>query len=170
MCHHAVVLVANPGRKDLEAINGILNEGVVGNLNCTFWIIGEPHQEYRKDLNLDKIEIILDFSSLKNLNICRDMFDELIDFKLESFIDKNSQLVSTVQKKKKEDFSLDYQSSSFEGIEQSEPEIIEEAKVAEDLLQRYFLKAREYKHINTNALRIINKVASGFAYFRSFLR
>ena len=116
MCHHAVVLVANPGRKDLEAINGILNEGVIGNLNCTFWIIGEPHQEYRKDLNLDKIEIILDFSSLKNLNICRDMFDELIDFKLESFIDKNSQLVSTVQKKKKEEFSMDYQSSSFEGI------------------------------------------------------
>ena len=55
MCHHAVVLVANPGKKDLEAINSILNEGVVGKLNCTFWIIGEPHQEYKKDLNLDKI-------------------------------------------------------------------------------------------------------------------
>ena len=98
------------------------------------------------------------------------MFDELIDFKLESFIDKNSQLVTTVQKKKKDEFSLDYQSSSFEGIEQSEHEMVEEAKVADDLLQRYFLKAREYKHINTNALRTINKVASGFAFFRSFLR
>jgi hypothetical protein len=85
-------------------------------------------------------------------------------------VDKTSQLVYTVEKGRKDKDAFEYYQSSFEGIEQSEGELIEEAKVAENLLKHYFLRAREFKHINSGSLRTINKLASGFSFFRSFLR
>ena len=115
-CHHSIVLVSNPSKKDMEVVNSILNESSLKNLNCTLWIISEPNQDFKKDLNIEKIDIIIDLSSTKNINICKDMFDDLIDNKLEGFIDKNSQIITTaIKQRRDQDFYEGYQ-SSFEGI------------------------------------------------------
>ena len=100
-CHNSIVLVSNPTKKDMEVINNILNETSLKNINCTLWIITEPNQELKKELAVEKVDIIIDLSSTKNISICRDMFDDLIDFKLDGFIDKNSQIVTTAVKEKK---------------------------------------------------------------------
>jgi hypothetical protein len=57
----------------------VLDKPILRNMNCVLWIIVEPYREYKKDLNLDKIEVIIDLSVEKNFNICKGLFDEMID-------------------------------------------------------------------------------------------
>lgn len=95
----------------------------------------------------------------------------MLDQRLECFVDHSDEFLTTAVKDRRQGFELEgLEEISFEGIEQSEMEIQEEAKVAEDLLENYFLRAREYKYINSRSLKSIRKVASGFAALRGFLR
>ena len=47
------------------------------------------------------------------------MFNDLVDQRLDCFLDRNSQLIQTVMKRHPGKDELDYYQSSFEGIEQS---------------------------------------------------
>ena len=95
----------------------------------------------------------------------------MLDQRLECFVDNSDEFLTTAVKDRRQGFEFEgLEEISFEGIEQSEMEIQEEAKVAEDLLENYFLRAREYKYINSRSLKSIRKVASGFAALRGFLR
>jgi hypothetical protein len=58
----------------------------------------------------------------------------------------------------------------FEGIECSEEERMKEHDLAQRILEKYFLRAREYKHISPNSLENIKALTEGFSYFRSFMR
>ena len=62
---------------------------------------------------------MVDLSSEKNFNICRDMFNDLLDQRLDCFVDRNSQLIQTVVKRAVIRDEPEYYQSSFEGVEQS---------------------------------------------------
>ena len=46
----------------------------------------------------------MDLSMEKNLNICKNVFDGLIDLRLDSFVNKEEDYFQTVLKQKKETF------------------------------------------------------------------
>jgi hypothetical protein len=47
---------------------------------------------------------VMDLSIEKNLNICKNVFDGLIDLRLDSFVNKEDDYLQTVLKQKKETF------------------------------------------------------------------
>ncbi len=106
-CQNAIILVSNPCKKDSEHINQLLDEKIIKNINFSLWIITEPSPDIKKELNLDKLEIILDLSVEKNFNICRTIYDDMVDQRLESFIDHSYDYVTTAVKEKQKGFGLD---------------------------------------------------------------
>lgn len=81
-CHNCILLVINPTKKDLEYIGSLLNEKLLRQINFTFWILCEPNKELKRELALEKIHVVIDLSQEKNLYVCRNAYDDLIDDKL----------------------------------------------------------------------------------------
>lgn len=81
-CHNCVLLVTNPNKKDFEYINHILNQQLLSNINFTLWILTEPNNELRKEVALEKVQIVIDLSAQKNYNICRAVYDAMVDQQL----------------------------------------------------------------------------------------
>lgn len=64
----------------------------------------------------------------------------------------------------------EYTGENFEGVQSDEREMESENRTALQLLERYFIRAREYKTITANSLENIRHIAQGFSFFRAFLR
>lgn len=151
-CHNCVLLVTNPTKKDFEYITHILTQQLLASINFTLWILAEPNAELRKEAALEKIQVVIDLSAQKNYNICRAVYDAMVDQQLESFMEDSNELVMTVSKSRKEQQRRADIEESFEGVESDPQEMEQENRIALQLLEKYFVRAREYKTVSMNSL------------------
>lgn len=150
-CHNCVLLVTNPSKKDFEYLGHLLAQQLLANVNFTLWILAEPSQDLRKEPALEKIQVVIDLSAQKNYNICRAVYDCMVDQQLESFMEDSEELVMTVSKGRKQQGRAEPE-ESFEGVESDPQEVERENRVALRLLEKYFVRAREYKAVSTGSL------------------
>lgn len=101
---------------------------------------------------------MIDLSAQKNYNICRAVYDAMVDQQLESFMEDSNELVMTVSKSRKEQQRRDIE-ESFEGVESDPQEMEQENRIALQLLEKYFVRAREYKTVSMNSLENIKHIA-----------
>jgi hypothetical protein len=120
---------------------------------------------------VEKFHIVIDLSVQKNFAICRNVYDSMIDQRLESFLEDCNPILLTVPRgRKRAEEEYNYNEETFEGVESNCEEMEREGRTALKLLEKYFIRAREYKTIGLSALESIKNIAEGFAYFRTFLR
>lgn len=105
----------------------------------------------------------MDLTVEKNLNVCESVYVSMIDDYLESFIqeEEEDELVATIAKKFNRRLPFDYDSEPLDnGMNNiTESEIIKEERLANDLLKRYFLKAREYKTTKLGIIETLTKIS-----------
>lgn len=95
----------------------------------------------------------------------------MIDQKLETFLDESNEILMTAPRaKRKPQEVYEYSGENFEGVQSDEHEMESENRTALQLLERYFIRAREYKTISASSLENIRHIAQGFSFFRAFLR
>ncbi len=52
------------------------------------WILCEPEENLRKKIEINAIEIILDLTVEKNLNVCESVYVSMIDNYFDSFMEE----------------------------------------------------------------------------------
>lgn len=85
-CRGNVVIVVNPSKKDLQFLDQYFSNKMVGfdNVAITFWLLCETNP--KKDINIDYFGIVLDLTTEKNINVCKEAIEESIDLKLSAFV------------------------------------------------------------------------------------
>lgn len=94
-CHNCVLIITNPTKKDFEYINCILSGNLLPGISFALWAILEPNPDLRKEPALEKFQVVIDLSSEKNFNICRSVYDSMIDQKLEAFLGETNEILMT---------------------------------------------------------------------------
>ena len=78
----------------------------------------------------------MDISAVKNFNICRSVYDSMIDAKLRGFVPcEEDDIPQTVPKNRKAFDGFVMESDPFEGLEASEEEMALENTMAQKIMQ-----------------------------------
>ncbi len=54
----------------------------MNSIHFTLWVVTEPNPELKKDVIIDRFQIVIDLSIQKNITICKNVYDSMIDQKL----------------------------------------------------------------------------------------